>query len=582
MDKKVTIFTKIVCMIMGLLVPVVLLFALSNLTAVHVIEEGMKKNNLNKLQFLHEQMEAKIDQLSMNSIAMSNDASIRELEFRQLSGSNYDRQKLLRMILDNLTLQSSISGWLSDITVYSRLTNEIVSTDNTSVEIHDDRWLKEVAKGWRYMDAPGTKGGKNFVWYSVSPITAYEDPDSAKLIVRTTFDVSYLQNMLDQYKADGQGDPFLYHPEYGILANRTLNRSGAEDLIRSLRGQSLDNARTHFEAEMNGRKSLASYIRMDNLGWYLVDSVPMENILKPVTRTRNLFYGSTILLLLLSVAASYMLYRNVQVPIKALVRHVQRIKRGDYGSRVKTQGGTEFRFLIDRFNEMTEQIQDLLEKVVAEQLRSREAVLKQLQSQINPHFLYNCLFYIKNMSRMGDEESVVAMALNLGEYFRYTTRLGKQSATLSEELSVIVNYLEIQNLRMQRIRYEIDMPEAMNGLIIPRLILQPLVENAILHGIEPKNGKCTVRIWGEVGPGAGEYRVFVEDDGVGMEAEQLARLQKSVNRSESEDDGGYGFGLWNVNQRVKLTFKEGSGLLFSPGATGGVRVAIIMITGEGT
>ncbi len=579
MDKKVTIFTKIVIMIMGVLVPVVLIFAISNQTAVVVIEEEMKKNNVNQLRFLHQQMEEKIEQISINSIAMSNDAAVRELEFQYQSGLNFDRQRLMRMILDNITLQSGINGWMTDITVYSRLTKEIISTSNSTFDFNDGNLVSEITKGWHYSDqVNGRAKDPEFVWYSVHPITAFENPSAAKLIIKTTFLPYYLQNMLDQYKVDGQGDPFIYHPQYGIIANRSLNRTSSEDLIRQLNNQKMESSRTHFEVEMNGRQSLASYIQMESLGWYLVDSVPMEEILSPVTKTRNLFYGSTILLLLLSVLASYMLYRNVQVPILALIRHVQRIKRGDYASRVKLNGGTEFAYLFDRFNEMTEEIQDLLGKVVVEQLRSREAVLKQLQSQINPHFLYNCLFFIKNMARMGDEEAVVAMSLNLGEYFRYTTRLGNQTATLAEELSVIVNYLEIQNLRMRRITYDIDVPEEMKRISIPRLLLQPLVENAILNGIETKDGKGHVRIYGEIENG--EYRLYVEDNGLGMDPERLASVQLAVNRNENEGEGGFGFGLWNVNQRIKLTFGNGTGLFFSHGKEGGVRAMIVMRIGE--
>ncbi|WJH32525.1 hypothetical protein N6H14_19445 [Paenibacillus sp. CC-CFT747] len=253
MDKKLTIYTKIVGMIMGLLIPVMALFAYSNQTAVRVIEDEMKTNNLNKLRFLHQQMEGKIDQLSMNSIAMSNDASIRELEFRQLSGTGFDRDRLLRMILDNINLQSGISGWMTDITVYSRLTKEMVSTSSASVDLKETLLLREITKGWTYVtESNGKKVKPEFVYFAVDPINAYDRPETAKLIVRTSFSPSYLQDMLDQYKANGQGDPFLYHPQYGVIGNRTLNEAGSQDLIRQLGGGSLEEARTHFTVDTEG------------------------------------------------------------------------------------------------------------------------------------------------------------------------------------------------------------------------------------------------------------------------------------------------------------------------------------------
>jgi two-component system sensor histidine kinase YesM len=285
-----------------------------------------------------------------------------------------------------------------------------------------------------------------------------------------------------------------------------------------------------------------------------------------------MLYAVACLLLVFGVIASYYLYRNLQVPIQELVRHVRRIERGDYSSRISMKGGSEFSFLFFRFNEMAETVQNLLERVYEEQIRSREAMLKQLQSQINPHFLYNCLFYIKNMARLGDEESVVAMALNLGEYFRYTTRMNKETALFQEELDVVVNYLEIQNLRMKRIAYQIEVPEPIRMLVIPRLMLQPIVENAVIHGIEPIDGKGEIRIRGEVHEG--EYRVVVEDNGVGLDDDQLSQLQIRLELPEEEVSASYG--LWNVNQRLKLMFAPGSGLLVSRSPLGGLAVTVVM------
>lgn len=573
MLKQINIFTKIVILILGLLILMMVLFAVYNQTSVQVINSEIKTINLNKLMFLKSQLEEKFNQISINAITLSNDAAIKQLEYEQMSGNPYDRQKLLNMIADNISLQSGITGWLTEITVYSRLTHEIISTSNKTIDFDDPGLVKEIQRGWQFKKAEvAGETPSKFEWYSVTPITAYEHPETARLIVKTSFSTSYLQDMLDQYKLNGQGDPFLYHPQAGIIANRKLSESHAKDVVDYLNSQRLESGKTNFSVNLNGHQYLMSYVQLQGPGWYLVDYLPMEEVLAPVTKSRNLFYFSSIILLVFSVIAAYILYRNVQVPVRELVRHVQRIKRGDYSSRVRMEGGSEFSFLFHRFNEMAETIQDLLEKVYEERIRSREAILKQLQSQINPHFLYNCLFYIKNMARLGDEDSVVAMALNLGEYFRYTTRLGKQTAILQEELEVVVNYLEIQNMRMKRIAYRVDIPEPMKKTVIPRLILQPIIENAVIHGIEPKDGKGDILIRGEIRDL--DYRIVVEDNGVGMSEEKLAELQTKLDRPENDNDTS--FGLWNVNQRLKLMFAEGSGLYLARSPAGGLAVTVIL------
>src|SRR5690606_30543047 len=305
--------------------------------------------------------------------------------------------------------------------------------------------------------------------------------------------------------------------------------------------------------------------------WYLVDSIPVDQILAPVTKARNLFYTFALILLITGILASYILYRQLQVPIRGLVRSIQGIKRGDYSSRIRLEGQGEFHFLIKRFNEMAEEIQQLLEKVYEERIRSREAMLKQLQSQINPHFLYNCLFFIKNMTRLGEEEAVVAMALNLGEYFRYTTRAGKPTAQLEEELGMIINYLEIQNLRTNRIHYQIDVPEEMRTVILPRLILQPIIENAVIHGIEPKEGQGSIRITG-TRDGA-NCRITVKDNGLGIDEAAANKLRRRLEQVENVDNDS--FGLWNVNRRLKLLFGEQAGVTIARNNEGGTAISIM-------
>jgi two-component system sensor histidine kinase YesM len=249
--------------------------------------------------------------------------------------------------------------------------------------------------------------------------------------------------------------------------------------------------------EIDKQQYLVSYVKSTQLDWYLVDYVPVQKILSPITMTRKLFYISIGLLLMMSVLASFILYRNVQIPIGKMIQSVQKVKRGDLSARIDYKAKNEFDFLIQRFNEMATQIQVLVEDVYAEKIRSREATLKQLQSQIHPHFLYNSLFFIINSAEMEDKESVVAMSQNLAEFYRYTTRVEKQVVRLQEEVNFVIHYLNIQRLRIHRLVYDIRIPDDMLNESVPRLILQPLVENAILHGIERSTESDHITIKGE-------------------------------------------------------------------------------------
>lgn len=226
---------------------------------------------------------------------------------------------------------------------------------------------------------------------------------------------------------------------------------------------------------------------------------------------------------------------------------------------------------------MAEQIQELIEKVYEERIRSREATLKHLQSQINPHFLYNCLFYIKNMTQLGNREAVIAMSLSLGDYYRYITRGENDMTTVEEEIRLLDHYLSIQQMRTNRLTYEIAVPQQLMQLHIPRLLIQPIVENAVIHGIEPMEGSGHVVVTGMAVPEHIEgrkytrYSLFVDNDGVTLTTEEIAELEREIHEPMGEE---IGTGTWNVHQRLVTRYGLSSGLHFGAIPYGGLSVEI--------
>src|SRR5690606_27492931 len=198
-----------------------------------------------------------------------------------------------------------------------------------------------------------------------------------------------------------------------------------------------------------------------------------------------------------------------------------------------------------------------------------DATLKQLQSQINPHFLYNNFAFIQSMTQMGNKDAVIAFTQHLSQYYRYTTRTEMTSTALYEELNLIQNYLEIQQMQMLRLEYDINVPQSLLDLEIPRLIIQPVVENAIVHGIEKSLDSGLIRVTGKK---EGEYAVIViEDNGKGLSEEELERLRAVMARPMQDE---MGFGLWNIHQQLLLYNEDGQGLVFGVSALGGLKVEL--------
>ncbi|WP_207952763.1 sensor histidine kinase [Paenibacillus agricola] len=569
-------FKRIMLLMLVLLIPVMFLYSYSYQTSVQVIQNEIEASSIRQLNFFLSQVENTAAQLALHSITLSNESnesSVREIVQIDTKQSFFTILKTKKSIEDKLLLYSSSSSWKNNISIFSPVSGAALSTYPV-IEYKMPQLEESLITKWTFYKKDQSNPDDRFTWYTTSPPSSRYDLASANLIVETSFTTDNLKNMLDEFVSSRKGNPFFYKPSFEPITNRKGNADHINELIQYFESHTPGNKGSQAQVTIAGKPYLVSTVPSTVLGWHLVDFVPLDEVLSPMYKSRNLFFSVMLILLVLGTAMSFFLYRNVQIPIRELINNVQKLKRGDYSARLSNQPKNEFHFLFSRFNEMAAEIQELIEKVYAEKLRSREATLKQLQSQINPHFFYNCLFFIVSMSRLGENKAVEAMATNLGDYYRYTTRAEKPTSTLKEELGLVNNYLTIQQLR-QQIDYEIRIPDYMMNLPIPPLLLQPLVENAIIHGLEPLVGDGKIIIYMEFN---GQHiDIIVEDNGVGMTDEKLQELRNKCSQPLTEE---MGCGLWNVHQRIIYMYGEESGLRLNHSLLGGVKSVLSMRKGE--
>jgi two-component system sensor histidine kinase YesM len=556
MIKRLNIFSKVVLLIVLLLVPIIILYSFSNHVSVGVVENEIRSRNLNRLSIFQNQIDSEIEKLSSYLLALSADTDISIYKSIELY-NDYEALQIKSRILEKMNLYRAQNNWASEINLYSVNAKEAIGS--VQAKYDEERLNRQMSSNWRLTEKiKDGKKGRYFIRHVVQPASTEFDVQSARLIIEGEFPVENIKSYLEQIN-DTLSSPFFYLDGLPPL----------EELIQYIQDKQLPGEGS-FTRKLDESTYLVSYVRSRVVdGAILMDYIPLKTILSPITSSNLLFYISVILLLTLSLLASLLLYRNVHRPIRQLMKSMKGLEQGIYDTRIKLGMNPEFDFLFSHFNQMADQIQNLIVKVYEEKINAHEATLKQLQAQINPHFLYNCLYYIHNMSNIGNEEAVQAMTLHLGEYYRYTTHIESQMVSLEEELELVVNFLEIYRLRMQRIEYEIDVPEPMKELQIPRLILQPIVENALIHGIEPKIGTGTLSIYGYYGET--EARLTVEDNGVGLTDNQLAELQNTIKSPMTKE---MGCGIWNVHQRLSYQFGEDAGLHLYHSAEGGLCVEL--------
>jgi len=250
----------------------------------------------------------------------------------------------------------------------------------------------------------------------------------------------------------------------------------------------------------------------------------------------------------------------VRQPIEKLEEVTAVLADGTLDARITDTEVTELRNLTMQVNTMADRLEDMMKQSEEDAQKLRKAELRTLQAQINPHFLYNTLDAIVWKAEAGDSEEVITLTSSLSDFFRISLSSGADWIPISQEKKHIEGYLKIQQTRYRDImKYEIDIPDEIAHYYILKLLLQPLVENALYHGIKIKRGGGVIKISAKEEDG---YLLFsVKDTGCGMTPEQLEELNERIKKGKpSVSEGGGGFGLVNVNMRIRLYYNEPEGL----------------------
>jgi two-component system sensor histidine kinase YesM len=298
------------------------------------------------------------------------------------------------------------------------------------------------------------------------------------------------------------------------------------------------------------------------------------------TEYRNIFVGTVRFIIIafacictLLLILSYYIPLSITRPIRKLSEVTDQVAKGDLSVRFDARSGVEVNRLSDSLNTMIDKINELLAQVTKEQVRLRKAEFELLQMQINPHFLYNTLDTIIWLAEAGKQKEVVDMVGSLSEFFRTSLNQGKDIIPIREELQHVKSYLEIQQVRYQDIlEYEIHMPEELEKYLIPKITIQPIVENALYHGIKNKRGLGHILINGR--REKNHFVIQIEDNGIGISEERLAQVRDKIQyRSPAGNDI---YGLYNVNERIHLNFGEKFGISIESDYGDGTVVSILL------
>lgn len=293
-------------------------------------------------------------------------------------------------------------------------------------------------------------------------------------------------------------------------------------------------------------------------GWKLVSLVPYKQAVNKINSIFNKVFVVQIVSFALFLFLMAYLLRTITKPIVHLGNVAQSVKQGNLTVRSHLRSRDEVGRLSDSFDHMLDRVNEMIEEITDTQERKRKAELAMLQAQINPHFLFNVLNSIRmKVLVKGDKESA-NMISSLSKLLRMTIDKNKETITFQEEIKMVLDYINLMNMRQkEEVKVELCVHEEANSLRIPRFILQPIIENSIIHGLNQRAGTISVRTEMK----ESQMVIVIEDDGQGMDQESLVQLRRKISQTSgmeyinSENSKGFSsLGLSNVYERMFITF----------------------------
>lgn len=402
-----------------------------------------------------------------------------------------------------------------------------------------------------------SSGKKDYVFTVVREIRDAASITPIGIIVFET-SVSVVSKTVQELDAITKGQSMILDQQNNIVydSGRSMitRNAGEIDFLSHIQGD-----QGSFAVTREGKPYICTYTTSSKTDWKMVALVPVKEVTEKATLTRNVTILATLGISGFALIVSIIISHFLTSPLSRMSKIMKQVQGGNMNVRLHVKYADEVGLLGKHFNQMLGRIDELIGEVADSRLRKKEAEMRALQSQINPHFIYNTLETIRMMAELNDDDRVADMTYNLGQMLRYSLTKGGEVGTVASELEHLEHYLYLQNMRFKdKFTLHVDVPETLMSLPMPKLILQPIVENAIYHGLEKREGPGEIAILAyHLG---GDTFFILSDNGVGMSQETVMKMNHRFDKLIYDKESKGGIGLQNVNERIKLHYGSEYGL----------------------
>ncbi len=524
---------------------------------------------------------------------ISRDATIRKVIQEEAAGNltvdqKFEIKETVDQILNNLVYTNSFirsvyllkehgNNWGSGLFNTSKVRRYTLNEHEWYTSIvgnkADELWLP------LQLD-PFSGGGENteLVLSYVKPLRNLQTRETVGAIV-INLDGHVILQAIERIRLGKTGQFFVVNNEDKIMIG-----AGAQDwnqqLLESAQWQDRKNEgglASEFELAMGDTPYYVVTHSMKH-DWLIIGAVPIHEIIGDIQNIQDKIWTYSIALLLLASLISWLFSRRITSPLKKLMKQMERIEKSDFTAITEVTSRDEVGQLSRKFNKMLKQIGSLIEQVNEVESKKREAEIRVLRHQINPHFLYNTLSTIRWMVKLKNYDGVYNGISALVQLMEASMEKKGPFISLQDELDLLDKYMIIQKFRYgSHLQLEVSYEERLLPIKIPRMLLQPIVENAIFHGIAPKEEGGTIRVTIEESSDRAMLMLTITDDGIGIPDDKISSLLGGMKQTRS---GMFGIGLKHVHETIQLYYGHQSGLQIESKPGEGTSICLQLATRE--
>lgn len=578
--RRIPVFYRVLFIFIAVITPLFALSIIVNLNGQEDVKREIAQSMRARIDFYISTLDGEIKNIIKLQADLMANEDLRKLASDSQLADDFEKYKLVNNVRSKLLSMKQLSRYVGEASVYIPLINMKVTTGVLG-DIPWDEYnhMKKLTISNYYRTARWGNG------YFINIASNHVDPIRSTnvepmFIISIRLASQSIEGDLAQLSNEGSGGAALISSNsYGLnlLAGGqfVFNKEILPHLKSFLAKNPVKEGMCGVgNLTAQGQPYIVAYGKSRMLETALIAYVPEHKLLSSLRRYKIWIWVLSAITLIIVAFFSLWLKNWISKPLEKMVNTFRKVEKGNLDISVSYHGNDEFGYLYSQFNQLFQKLKQLIKQDYEHNILMRNAELKQLQYQINPHFLYNSLLIVNGLITMSDYECAQKLSQHLGSYYRYITRNSSDEVPLSREIKHALDYIEIQCIRFfNRVETQIgELPVELEEVPVPRLIVQPVVENSFNHGLKDKLQEGLLKLYYRINQQG--FGIFVEDNGTEITDEKIIELSENLH---SEQPGLERTGLMNVHRRLCILYGNESGVFLSRGQAGGLCVEIRIV-----